>query len=324
MSTGVLAFALGAAATFGNAAAGTDTTEPTGTTGSSAAPADMAAGCAQIVALLDAQITIAAAYADEDHAAFGAGLDSLPGLAAAAQEAAPAEIADAVTAWAEPLAAFDAMFEGVDLTDIDAVTATLSSLPPNEGFSTAQTEVESWATDNCGWLNEIDDPFADAPEPQECDVLDPAVAAAAAGIEVDVTDSDGGGDINLGSLWQKSCSYGDGAMTISTISFTDIEQVAQFFADNLVDADGNPGEFIDVDLGGLPASTLVANVGGLTSVTVLEATIPFAVGFSGDDIDPAIVVAAAEALFATLPAEAPPPPTTEPMLDGTMVVETTT
>jgi len=121
------------------------------------------------------------------------------------------------------------------------------------------------------------------------------------------TDTDGQGDISLPGYWQKSCSYGNGTLTLSTISFNDLEAATQFFADNLVDPEGNPGEFIDVDLGGLPESTLVTNVAGLTSVTVLEATIPFSVSMSGD-IDPVVVVAAAQAIFVTLPTEAPPPP----------------
>ncbi len=318
LSGGLLALALATAVTAGAALATTDTTEPTG---DSAAPGELAPGCAEIVGLLSAQFGVATAYLSEDGAALGALFAALPGQAAAAQATAPADVADAVTAWVEPLTEIQTILAGVDLGDFEAVTATLSSIPPNDAADAAQADVESWATENCGWSNEFD-PFADAPEPPECDVLDAAVVVESADIEVDITDTDGQGDISLPGYWQKSCSYGNGALTLSTISFNDLDAATQFFADNLVDSEGNPGEFIVVDLGGLPASTIVTNVDGSTSVTVLEATIPFSVSMSGD-IDPVVVVAAAQAIFGTLPTEAPPPPTTEPMTEGSAAPATT-
>lgn len=313
-----LALTLTIALTAGAVAASSDTTEPTGNSG---APGGTAPGCAEIVTLLSARYGVATAYLGEDGAALGALLAALPGQAAAAQAAAPAGVADAVTAWVEPLTEIQTILAGVDLADFEAVTATLSSIPPNDASDAAQSDVEAWATENCGWSNEFD-PFADAPEPPECDVLDAAVVVEFADIEVDITDTDGQGDISLPGYWQKSCSYGNGTLTLSTISFNDVEAATQFFADNLVDPEGNPGEFLDVDLGGLPQSTLVTNVAGLTSVTVLEATIPFSVSMSGD-IDPVVVVAAAQAIFVTLPTEAPPPPTTEPMNEGSAAPATT-
>ena len=301
LSGGVLALALAAAGTAAPAAASTDSTEPTG---NSAAPGDLGSGCAEVVGLLSVQYEVATAYLSEDGAALGALFAALPGQAVAAQTAAPADVADAVTAWVEPLTEIQNILAGVDLGDFEAVTATLSSIPPNDAADAAQADVEAWATENCGWSNEFD-PFADAPEPPECDVLDPAVVVEFAGIEVDIADSDGQGDISLPGYWQKSCSYGNGALTLSTISFNDLDATTLFFADNLVDSEGNPGESIDIDLGGLPASTIVTNVDGSTSVTVLEATIPFSVSIAGD-IDPVVVVAAAQAIFATLPTDAPP------------------
>ena len=134
----------------------------------------------------------------------------------------PADVADAVAAWVEPLTEIQAILAGVDLGDFEAVTATLSSIPPNDAAKAAQADVESWATENCGWSNEFDR-FADAPEPPDCDVLDPAVVVEFAGIEGDIADSDGQGDISLPGYWQKSCSYGNGALTLSTISFNDLD-----------------------------------------------------------------------------------------------------
>ena len=84
---------------------------------------------------------------------------------------------------------------------------------------------------------------------------------------------------------------------------------------------------LDVDLGSLPESSLVIETGvavdssvptseesarlGTPSVqvAVFEAPIPFSVTFTGDDIDPAAVVAAAEAVLAGPSRDAPPPST---------------
>ena len=82
---------------------------------------------------------------------------------------------------------------------------------------------------------------------------------------------------------------------------------------------------LDADLGSLPASSLVIQTGSAAGpgssvpsseapttatlptvqVAVFEAPVPFSVTFTGVDVDPAAVVAAAEALFAA-------PGTTEP------------
>ena len=102
------------------------------------------------------------------------------------------------------------------------------------------------------------DPFADAPEPPDCETLDAGAAAAAAGIDVDVTDLDGSADVSLPGFWTKSCSYGNGAMSLSTLSFTTLENAQQFYADNL---DITQGVVLDVALGSLPESSLVIQTG---------------------------------------------------------------
>jgi hypothetical protein len=60
---------------------------------------------------------------------------------------------------------------------------------------------------------------------------------------------------------------------------------------------------------GVPGSDAPAAVTPTVQVTVFEAPVPFSVSFTGADVDPAAVVAAAEALLATQ-LEAPAAPAT--------------
>jgi hypothetical protein len=306
----------------GAVAAGTDTTEP-GDSSAGTAP-----GCAEITAALDAADELGTAFLEGDFETVTALLDSAPELGAAAADAAPPEIADDVATWVAPLEAIAAALEGVDLSDVDAVIDVLSELPAGEAEEDAHVAVEQWAAENCGWTSSmsLEDMFADAPEPPDCEILDAAAAADAAGLEVDVSDLDGSFDFSLPGFWTKSCSYGNGTMSLSTLSFNSLEQVQQFYEDNLENAGA---VFVaDVDLRSLPASTIVTQVAAgddgtipgdsapdspvipSVTVSVLEATIPFSVSFTGDDVDPATAVAAAEAVLAALPAEAPTPETT--------------
>lgn len=312
IGSGALALGFAAALTANRAAATSDPVDPTPTSDvmvdSSEAPAmtvEMTPECADVVALLDAQAELGQAFLADDGVALGAVLESLPGLAAAARASAPAEIVDQVTAWLAPVEDFEELLAGVELTDIDVVVEALNAVPTDESSEAAEIEVETWATENCNWSNS--DPFADAPEPPECDVLDAAAAAAAASIDIAVTDSDGAGDFSLPGFAIKSCSYGNGTLTLSTISFNDAAQVPEFYVDLAVD---NGGTVLDVDLGELPDSTIVVEVDGLISVAVLEAPIPFSVGLGSDDA-PATVVAAAEAVLRAQPADGAEPATTD-------------
>lgn len=298
-SVAVLALILGAASSTGIASATTEPVDPS----SSAAPGELAPGCVEITALLDAADSLNTAFFAEDGAAIGETIATLPALGEAAAAAAPPEIAELVAAWVAPLPELAAATAGVDFTDLDGAFEVLSSLPPTPESDDADPEVRAWAESNCGWTSSFVDPFADPVEPPECETLDAAAAVAAAGVDIDIADSDGGGDIKLPGYWTKSCSYGNGAMSLGTISFTSIEQATAFFADNIGD-----GEYLDVDLGSLPASSLVTVRDGLIAVTVFEATVPFSVGFNADEVAPEAAVAAAEAVFAGLPAEVPPPP----------------
>lgn len=297
-SLGFLAIALVTVTSAGVVSATTEPADPA----SSAAPGEMAPGCAEITTLLNAQDSFGTAFMEEDAPAIIATLSGLPALGEAAVAAAPPEIVDAIIAWTEPLDMIPGVIEGVEPT-MESLEEVFSSVPPTPDADAAGEEVRAWAEENCGWTSLFTDPFADAPEPQECEILDAAAAAAAAGIDIDVADADGGGDFSLPGYWTKSCSYGNGAMSLSTISYNSLEQATQFFVDNMGD-----GEFLDVDLGSLPKSTLVTVQNGLIAVSVLEATVPFSVGFNADEVTPEAAVAAAEAVFAGLPTEVPPPP----------------
>jgi hypothetical protein len=127
-------------------------------------------------------------------------------------------------------------------------------------------------------------------------------------------------NVNLPGLWTKTCSYDNGAMGLATLSFATVEDAQRFYALNL-DAAG--GVVLDVPLGSLPASSLVIQTGvapaessvpgsaepvytttPTVQVAVFEAPVPFSVTFTGADVDPAAVVAAAEAVLVALGTEA--------------------
>ncbi len=286
---------------------------------------DSAPGCAEITAALDAVEAFATGLVAGQVDAVEPLLVTIPETGASAAAAAPPEIAEAVATWVEPFPAIAAALAEIDLSDMAAAAEALSAID-TEASDEAYGEVASWATENCGWVSATDlgDALADAPEPPECEELDAAAAAEAAGIDVDSTDLDGSADVNLPGFWTKSCSYGNGAMTVSTLSFTAIEDAQQFYADNL---DVAAGVVLDVAVGALPESSIVIQTGvapasaasapttegpsptvaPTVQVAVFEAPIPFSVAFTGDDVDPAAVVAAAEAVLAAQSTEGEPP-----------------
>jgi hypothetical protein len=296
------------------ALAGTATTEPP------AGSAPTASGCTEIGLLLDSTVALGMALTDEDAAALEASLADLSAAVEAAAAAAPAEIAAEMETLVAGAEALVSSFEGVDLGDVEAVVAVLEGME-DEAVDAAFSVVGDWAVDNCGYaVPGID--VGEVAEPADCELLDAAAAAEAAGVDVDVSDLDGSADFNLPGLWTKSCSYGNGAMSLSTLSFTTIEDAQRFYTDNLDAADG---VVLDVALGSLPASSLVIQTGSLAGpgssvpsseapapsapptvqVAVFEAPVPFSVTFTGADVDPAAVVAAAEALLAALGTETP-------------------
>lgn len=220
---------------------------------------------------------------------------AMPSLAAAAQATASAEISGDLDTMSEAYGELVAALDGVDLSDFEAVEAALDTIPSSAAAGEASENLMVYATDSCGYTPSDDDPFADAPEPSDCEVLDPAVASRAAAIDVDISKVDVGADVSLPGFAIKGCAYGNGDMVLSTMTFNSLEFVIDSYPSNV---ENNGGTMIaDVDLATLPESTLVTDQVGQISVVVFEADIPFIVGFGGD-VEPSEVVAAAEALLA--------------------------
>lgn len=289
-------------------AVGAGTVSATGTTEPPTAPA----GCAEITVALDAVEAFGFAFATGDVDTLEVVISRLPEVASDAAATAPDEIAETVETWVAPFPLIAAALANIDVSDPDAFEQAVAAIDIRSS-ETARGEVEAWAEFNCGWTSTLDVEQIEAPEPPECETLDAAAATEAAGIDVDVDDLDGSADVNLPGFWTKSCSYGNGAMSLSTLGFSDIEDVQRFYADNLEVTDGI---VLDVAVGSLPESSLVIQTGASTDssvpdtdgstvtptvqVAVFEAPVPFSVSFTGDDIDPADVVAAAEAVLAAV------------------------
>jgi hypothetical protein len=161
--------------------------------------------------------------------------------------------------------------------------------------------VGTYARETCGFdPATLDNPEgSEAPEPPDaCGLLDLEPVAAAAGVELDATDGDGTGTYNGGDFASNSCSYGNGAATVSTNTFasSDVAEQRQLYVDL---AEGNNGSVLDADLGDLPDTTVVTEVSGFTQITVFEATPSFSLAFTGVS-DPDALVAAAEVALAQL------------------------
>jgi hypothetical protein len=289
----------------GSVYAGSDPSEPVAESAAMADPG--AAGepdCRDIVAILDAQVELIGVIVSGDTDTLPGIMESLPDLIAAARETAPADVADLVTAWLVPAEAVVAALQDVDLGDLGAVGAALDSISSAPDEQDNQTAIETWAAEHCGWSPDGSDVSFDAEEAADCEILDAAAGAAAAGVDIDVTDLDGTADATLPGFSTKSCSYGNGVMSVSSLSYNSLDDISSFFVDNVVDADGNPGEVLDVDLGDLPSSSLVTRAGPFVLVAVFEAPIPFSVAFSDGTVEPAAAVAAAEAILTAEPAAA--------------------
>ena len=290
------------AASAGSAAAGEPATDP---------PAD-APGCAEITLALDAVDAFGFAFATGDLDTVQLLLTQLPEIAAEAAAAAPDDIAETVETWVAPLPLIVAALADIDPSDSDAFEQAVTAIDTGSS-ETARQEVQAWAAFNCEWTSAVAVEQIEAPEPPDCEVLDAAAAAAAAGIDVDVTDLDGSADVSLPGFWTKSCSYGNGAMSLSTLSFNTVEDAQRFYADNLDRlrwrragrrrrfAAGfvarDPNRRCAKPRLQRPRHRRSRRGGGPDGAgRVFEAPIPFSVTFTGDDIDPAAVVAAAEAV----------------------------
>jgi hypothetical protein len=267
--------------------------------------------CGDLQALVEQNVEIITPLVGEDAAGLDAALDvagtTYPDLAESAAATAPDDLAADV---ATVTGATTQLIEGlaaVDTTDPDAVSAAVegsAAFGPEMGA--AADRLSEYARDECGFdPDAADQPVEDAaaggiPQaadpPDACTFVDAQIAAGAAGMAVDVADQDGGGTFNLGVYATDGCSYGNGSLTISTITFGgDAAEVAESYVDS---AEDNGGSVVEgVALGSLPPSTVMTDVHGYLLITVLDAPTAFSIGFEGLS-DPAALVAAAEAVLA--------------------------
>lgn len=286
-------------------AAETVDSEPAGEAGEGAGSGDF---CSDLEAIVGAGVELMAPIFGEDPAALEAAVadaaETYPDLAAAAVASAPEELAaDVTTVTGETEALIEALV-AVDLTDREAMSAAMEGSALFSGETEeAADRVSEHARTECGF--DPDEAGEATPAgmgaeaatpPDACEFVDAQIVADAAGVSVDVTDQDGGGTFNLGVYATDGCSYANGAMSISTITYTtEVAEVAQTYLDS---AEDNGGSVVTgVDLGGLPSSTVITEVHGYQSITVLEAPTAFSVGIT-DLADPAALVAAAEAVVA--------------------------
>lgn len=306
----VLAVTLAACGGGDDAGDGAAATDPAADESKAADESEATGGdfCDDLEAVVDEGVEIMTPLFDEDPASLQAILDdakdSYPELAAVAQASAPSDIADDVATITDSTTELVEALAAVDISDPAAVGAAFQDSAMMGGeLSEASARVGDYARADCGFdpdaANvELEDSVMpeSAEAPDACSFVDPQLVADAAGLTVDVTDQDGGADVDLGVYATKSCSYGNGAMTISTVTYAgDVTGVAQAYVDT---AEANDGSVIDdVDLGGLPASTLITEVSGFRSLTVFEASTAFSVAFASED-DPTVLVAAAEAIIA--------------------------
>jgi hypothetical protein len=264
--------------------------------------------CTDLEAIVDGGVEIMGAVFGEDPDALAGVIDEAaeryPEMAASVRASAPDELSADVATVSEATTAFIEALADADLSSPEAAAAAMEDAPAmGPEVEEASDRIAEYARTECGFdPDEADEAlddvaFPSSPEPPDaCAFVDPQVVATAAGIEVNVADEDGGADVDLGIYATKGCSYGNGSMSISTITYAGgLDEVVQSFADS---AEDNGGRVVtDADLGSLPASTVLTEVQGYLLITVFEAPTAFSVGFEGND-DPAALVAAAEAVVA--------------------------
>lgn len=267
-----------------------------------------------MVALLDTQYAMYNAFVDGDAATLMAGLETVPALVVLVGVDPPDEIGAHIETWLGSNVDTFRLLHG--LSDPDTIFNTLIAAPPAPlEVPQAQRAVETWAGAHCGWIvpttaltpstpttaataTATTVPTGSIPAPADCGLLDPVVAVEAAGVDLDPADADGvfegGGPV----FRTMACSYGDGAMYLTTVSFDDIAAASDMMVAMATTAGG--GEVVDVDIGALPESTVVVRFGHAVQVIVFEAEVPFAVTIAGTNVDPSTAIHAAEALLAAV------------------------
>lgn len=267
--------------------------------------------CADLQALVEQSVEFITPLVGEDPGGLDAALDAVgetyPDVAASAAASAPDELAADVATVTGATTALIESLAATDTADAEAVSAAVEgSAAFGPEMDEAADRLSEYARSECGFdPDESDEPVEDAaagafPEaadpPDACTFVDAQVAADAAGMAVDVADQDGGGTFNLGVYATDGCSYDNGSLSISTITFgSGIAEVTESYVDSAVD---NGGSVVTgVALGSLPPSTLITDVHGFLLITVFEAPTAFSIGFE-QLTDPAALVAAAEAVLA--------------------------
>lgn len=204
--------------------------------------------CADLEAIVAGGAEIMGAVLDEEPVTLETVVDQAselyPEMAAAVEASAPDDLAADV---ATMTAATTEIIEALAAADIGAPGAAQAAL---EGGSFTDPEVadaadrlSDHARTECGFdPDELDQDLGEsamptsAEPPDACEFVDPQLVADAAGLPVDVADQDGGADVDLGVYATKGCSYGNGSMSISTITYgVDISAVTQSFVDSAED-----------------------------------------------------------------------------------------
>lgn len=258
----------------------------------SSVPPEPAPGCAELIAMLDAQSSSGAAYLRGDLELAVTFFAALPGLLAAAQATAPPELTDALDAMAAQVPAMEELVAAAGPADSGALGAALASIPADAAAQEGFTTVANYASASCGY--QPLDLLATPQPPPLCDTLDAAAAAAGAGSAVDVAEADGSAAFSLPGFAIESCSYGNGAMTLSTLTFPSLEDAVAVWSDLVTQSRAT---LVDVPLGELPASTVVTQLDTTVTVAVFEAAVPFSVAFAGGGVTPEAAVAGAIALL---------------------------
>lgn len=270
-------------------------------------PDSLPAGCAEVASLLDAEVAVGVSLVGDDPAVVALNVAVLGDLASAAAaavtddgiESALALIGEQAASWSDAVAGVPAP------ADVPSLQAALAAVPQSEELAAAATAVFTWASTTCGYVAPAIGASSVAPPP--CTDLDAAAAAAAAGLDVDVATGEAPQTLTLAGFSVSSCSFGDGVLRVATMAFADPASAVDNWNGIVADT---AATVLTVELGTLPASTIVTQRDTTVTVAVFEAATPFNVAVTSEAVDPAAVVAAAEAVLATLSVPAEPATTT--------------
>lgn len=290
------------------AACGDDDDGAAGTAAGSGGETEQVAGagsgdfCEDLETVITHSAELMTALLSGDAAAVQAVAESpLPAATAAVEASAPADLAEDVGAVSARTGELLRAIEGASGGGEDELEAALADVPANDpAVNEAEDRINEYARTACGFDPEaaMDDVgFPESPEPPDpCTLVDPAIPASAAGVEVDTSGGNDTADFDLGVFAIRGCVYERGTMVLSTVTFPgSVAEVVDVYVSSTEDQGGTATT--DFDKGDLPDSTLITTAGGTATITVFEAPTPFSVGFR-DVSDPATLVDAADAVLA--------------------------